>query len=87
MSNTVPKMPGHNGQHAPRAMFTNEDVEAIRDLRKSGESAMKIALRFQCNVTTIHRIISNRTYKPGHKNTPVSQAGVHIPSVSQAKGM
>jgi len=70
------KMPGHTGQHAPRAMFTDEDIQAIRDLRTDGVSAMEIAMRFKCNVTTIHRIISKRTYKPGHKNTPVSQAGV-----------
>lgn len=74
--NSIPKMPGHTGQHAPRAMFTDEDIKAIRDLRASGVSAMQIAMRFKCNVTTIHRIISKRTYKPGHKNTPVSHAGV-----------
>lgn len=81
LKNPIHKMPGHAGQHAPRAMFTTEDVETIRQLRKDGSSAMQLAMRYRCNVTTIHRIISNKTYKPcgrrgTHKNTPVSQAGV-----------
>ena len=80
LKESIYKMPGHTGQHAPRAMFTDEDVEAIRELRQEGVSAMELAVRFRCNVTTIHRIISKRTYKPSspksaHKNTPVSQAG------------
>ena len=78
LKDPIYKMPGHNGQHAPRAMFTDADIQTIRELRAEGTSAMEIAMRFKCNVTTIHRIISKRTYKPGgiHKNTPVSQAGV-----------
>ena len=81
LKDPIHKARGLTGQHAPNAKFTDEDIKTIRELRAGGTSAMEIAMRFKCNVTTIHRIISNRTYKPSgvggrHKNTPVSQAGV-----------
>ena len=42
--------------------FTTEQVRIIREQRAAGVSAMEIATMYGVNVTTIHRIISERTY-------------------------
>ena len=42
--------------------FTTEQVRIIREQRAAGVSAMEIATMYGVNVTTIHRIISERTH-------------------------
>ena len=55
-------IPGGHGANAPRSKFTTEQVRIIREQRAAGVSAMEIATMYGVNVTTIHRIISERTY-------------------------
>ncbi len=55
-------VPGGHGANAPRSKFTTEQVRIIREQRAAGVSAMEIATMYGVNVTTIHRIISERTY-------------------------
>jgi len=90
-SNTKIVIPGGTGANAPRSNFTKEQVAEIRLARKQGVSAMELATTHGVNVTTIHRIISERTYKKEaeyerkveaamaanskQEKAPVSQAG------------
>jgi len=65
---------GTTGETSPKAKFTSAQVDQIHDDYANGISAMRLAFKYEVNVTTINRLLSGRTY-PRQKNTPVSQAG------------
>ncbi len=69
------KVFGSTGASSPKAKFTSAQVDQIHQDHADGISAMRLAFKYEVNVTTIHRLLSGRTY-PRHKNTPVSQAEV-----------
>lgn len=68
------KVFGSTGETSPKAKFTAAQVDQIHQDYADGISAMRLAFKYEVNVTTINRLLSGRTY-PRQKNTPVSQAG------------
>ena len=69
------KVFGSTGETSPKAKFTSKQVDQIHCDYANGISAMRLAFKYEVNVTTINRLLSGRTY-PRQKNTPVSQAEV-----------
>jgi Mor family transcriptional regulator len=69
------KVFGSTGPSSPKSKFTTEQVYQIHQEHADGISAMRLAFKYEVNVTTIHRLLSGRTYSR-QKNTPVSQAEV-----------
>lgn len=51
------------GEKNPMAKFTNNEIEEIRYLIKTGQSLVSIARKYNVNDTTIGRIKHGRTYR------------------------
>ena len=61
-SNGIISIPGGHGQYAPRARFTNEQVESIRARKNNGESCAELARELRVDASTIYRIWRGDTY-------------------------
>lgn len=53
----------HRGVNNPRALFTNEQVTAIRAARQAGDSYRAIGRMFNCNASTALKIVRGETYE------------------------
>lgn len=53
---------GGFGVHAPRAKFTTDQINDIRERHIDGEKVQMIADQFQVSPSTIYNIIAGRTY-------------------------
>ena len=53
---------GGFGVHAPRAKFTIDQINDIRERHIDGEKVQTIADHFQVSPSTIYNIVAGRTY-------------------------